>query len=177
MDVLEHLRIDGPAFGFDVCDLATDHSVDGAGGRCNFCENGGATLRSGRRRTDSFESQRQESIASEDGDGFAKFPMASGLAAAEVIVVQCRQVIVNQGVGVDEFNGACGMKRGRYFAEESARRLETQDRSNSLSTCKDAVTHGRMNGRGLHRWQRKEPLKSSINGEAVLFEERGKVHR
>src|SRR5882724_9190833 len=134
MDVLEHLWIDGLAFGFDVRDLATDHSIDGASGRCNFCEDGGAAFRRGRCCPNRFESERQEGVASEDGNCFAEFFVASGLAATEVIVVQRRQVIVNQGVGVDEFDGACGMKRRDDIAREDARRLKTQDGANSLST-------------------------------------------
>src|SRR5947207_94606 len=36
VNVLEHLRIDRLAFGFDVRDLAADHSVDGPGGSRDF---------------------------------------------------------------------------------------------------------------------------------------------
>jgi len=64
------------------------------------------------------------------------FFVARGLAAAKVIVVQRRQVIVNQRVGVDEFDGAGGMKRGRNIAGENARRLQTQDGANSLPPAK-----------------------------------------
>ena len=79
MNVLKHLRIDRLAFGFDVRDLAADHSVDRASGRRNFCEDSGAALRRGWRRTDRFESERQESVAREDGDGFAEFFWQVGL--------------------------------------------------------------------------------------------------
>jgi hypothetical protein len=177
VNVFEHLRIDGLAFGFDVRDLAADHSIDSAGGGRNFCKDGGAALSRGGRRTDRFERQRQESVTSEDGNGFAEFFVASGLASPEVIIVQRRQVIVNQGVGMDEFDGAGGMKRGRDVGSEDARRLETQDGTNPLSTGEDAVTHCRMDGRGLCRCQRKKPLERGIDSEAVLFEKWRKFHR
>jgi len=177
VDVLEHLRINGLAFGFDIRDLTANHPIDRAGSGCNFCEDGAAALRRGRRPTDGFEGKRQKSVTREDGDGFAEFLVARGFAAAEVIVVEGRQVIVNQGVGVDEFDGAGRMERGGDIAGENSRRLETQDRTNSFSTGKDAVTHGCMDGSGLRGRQRKEPLKSSIDGETVLLEKWGKFHR
>src|ERR1700719_3006832 len=176
MNILQHLRIDGLAFGFHVSDLAANHSIDGAGGGRNFCEDGSAALRCGGRCTDGFEGQRQESVASEDGDGFAEFLMASRFAAAEVIVVQRRQIIVDQGIGVDELDGASGMKRWCHIAGEDARRLETKNGADPLSSGEDAVTHCRMDGRGWCGVGRQEPSESGIDGQAVFFEEWGKFH-
>src|SRR6266568_3028710 len=103
--------------------------------------------------------------------------MASGFATAEVIVVQSRQIIMNQGISVDKFDGASGMKPGRDIVGEDARRLDTEDGANTLATGEHAVTHCGMNGRRLCRCGRKEPLESSIDNQAVLFEKWGKFHR
>src|SRR5713226_1184335 len=145
MDVLQHLRIDGLAFGFDVGDLAADHPVDGSGGGSNFRKYGSAAFGRSGGGGDSFKRQGQKSVAGENGDGFAEFFVASGFAAAEVIVVQRGQIIVDQGVRVDEFDGASRMKRGCDIASKDARRLETEDGANALASREDAVAHGRMN--------------------------------
>src|SRR6266478_7467695 len=108
MNVRQHLRIDGLAFGFDIRDLAANHSVNRAGGSSNFHDDGSATLRGGGCCTDCFERQGQESIACEDGGGLTEFLVASRFAAAEVIIVQRRQIIVNPGIGVDKLDSAGG---------------------------------------------------------------------
>src|SRR5260370_2373284 len=102
--------------------------------------------------------------------------MASGLSSAEVIVVQSRQIIVNQGISVDKFDGASGMKRGRDIADEDAGCLQTQDRANTLATGEHTVTHYGMNGSRLRRCSRKAPLDSGIDNQAALFEKWGKFH-
>src|ERR1700747_1225654 len=148
MNVLQHLWVDRFAFGFDVGDLAANHSIDGACSSGKLCKDGGAAICGGGSCTDGFKCQSQKSIAREDGDGFAEFLMASRFATAEVIVVQRRQIIVDQGESMDEFDGAGGVKGRLEIAGENTRRLETEDRADALATGKDAVTHRCMNGRG-----------------------------
>src|SRR5947208_3220675 len=118
MDVLQHLRIDGFAFGFDVSDLATDHSVDGPGSSGHFGKNGSSAFRRDRGGADRFECQGEECITGENGDGFAKFSVASRLAAAQIVIVESGQIIVDQRVCVDEFDGTGRMKDGCDIARE-----------------------------------------------------------
>src|SRR6266700_1733067 len=158
MNILQHLRIDWFAFGLDIRNLAANHSVNRAGGSSNFHDDGGAALCGGGCCTDCFERQSQESIPREDGGGLAEFLVASRFAAAEVIVVQSRQIIVNQGIGVDELDGASGMKRGCEIAGENTRRFKAEDRTNAFSTREDAITHCRVNRSGWGRFGRQEPL-------------------
>jgi hypothetical protein len=82
VNVFEHFRLDALAFCFEVGDLAADHTVNGSCGAGDFREHcdaaGGVDGRGGNR----FERQCEESIAGENGSGFAKFLVASRLAAA-----------------------------------------------------------------------------------------------
>src|SRR5712692_745795 len=78
---------------------------------------------------------------------------------------------------MNEFHGASGVKRGCAIAGEDARRLETEDRSDSLSAGEDAVTHRRMNGGRLCGCGRQQTLKSGIDGQAAFLEKWGKFHR
>ncbi len=44
-------------------------------------------------------------VAGQDGDGLAKGHVAGGLAAAQVVVVEGRQVVVDERVGVEHLEG------------------------------------------------------------------------
>ena len=107
MNVFEHLLCDRFAFGFEVGDLAADHAIYGACGSGNFRQHGYAALGVDGSRGDDFESEGEQGIAGENGGGFAEFLVARRLAAAQIVVVEGRQIVVNQRVGVDEFDGAC----------------------------------------------------------------------
>ena len=54
---------------------------------------------------DGMEGEGLEGVAGEDGDGFAEDLVAGGLAAAEVVVVEGGQVVVDEGVGVEHLDG------------------------------------------------------------------------
>ena len=49
---------------------------------------------------------RQEAVAGKNGHGFAEHLVIGGFSAPQVVVVHGGQVIVNKGVGVDEFQSA-----------------------------------------------------------------------
>ena len=69
-----------------------------------------------------FERQRQQRIARQNGGRFAEFLVAGGLAAPQVIVVERGQVVVNQRVGVNEFERARDRQnRSRRPRKKSAR--------------------------------------------------------
>ena len=88
---------------------------------------------------DGFEGLGEQGVAGEDGDGVAEFLVARGLAAAEVVVVESGEIVVDEGIGVDEFDGAgrvergvdrmgprrrCGRLRGRGWGGCACRRRE-----------------------------------------------------
>ena len=56
---------------------------------------------------DDLEGQRLQGVAREDGCGFVELAVAGRPAAAQVVVVHGRQVVVDQRVGVDHFHRAC----------------------------------------------------------------------
>ncbi len=72
-----------------------------------------------------------ERVAGEDGGGFAEGDVAGGLAAAEVVVVERGQVVVDERIGVEHFEGggelfnAFGRLRG---ARRSSARLRCRAR-------------------------------------------------
>jgi len=146
--ILQHLRIDRLALGFDVSDLATTIPLIVPAAAATSVRM--AARRSARR--ESHRWFRTPALGERRPRGWQwlhRISCGKSVAAAEVIVVQRRQIIVDQGVGVDEFDGAGGVKRGCDIAAENARRLETEDRAYSLPAGENTVTHCRMNGRRL----------------------------
>jgi len=149
------------AFGFDVHDLAADHTgsefgievahvadacADGEGdlakdGDCGWGWDGEGG--------DGLEGEGLEGVAGEDGGGFAEDDVAGGLTAAEVIVVEGGQVVVDEGVGVDHFEGGAevgdslGIGLG---ACAEAGCFHAEDRTEPLAAGEGAVPHSTVNG-------------------------------
>ena len=58
-----------------------------------------------------LEGQRLQRVAGQDGGGLVELLVTGGLAAPEIVVVHGRQVVVDQRIGVQEFDGAGGPQR------------------------------------------------------------------
>ena len=72
-------------------------------------------------------------------------------ASAQIVIVHARQIVVNQGVGVNALHGACSMDAGLTRAAAKLGSRKSQDWSEALSPGKDAVTHRLVDGGGLFR--------------------------
>ncbi len=107
----------GYAFGFDVHDLAADHAwrefcievsdaaYSGSDGERDFAEDGNGCRGWCGELGDGLEGEGLESVAGEDGGGFAEDDVAGGLAAAEVVVVEGGEIVVDEGISVDHLQG------------------------------------------------------------------------
>ena len=62
-----------------------------------------------------FKRLRQQRVARQHGDAFAEDLVVGRLAAAEIVVVHRRQIVVDERVGVDALDGA-GQRQGVGFA-------------------------------------------------------------
>ena len=116
VNVFEHLLIDRLALCFDIRHLAAHHAVDGARGAGNFREDGGAALRGYRGCSDGLKCQCQKPVTRKNRQGFAKFLVAGRFAAPQVVIVERRQVVVNQRIGMNKLEGACRMQCGTQVA-------------------------------------------------------------
>ena len=100
-----------------------------------------------------FVSLGLERVAGEDGGGFSEDDVAGGLAAAEVVVVERGQVVVDERIGVQhldrcaEFFDSVGWLWG---ARNHAGGFDTEHWAQALAAGEDAVAHGLVDrGRGL----------------------------
>lgn len=89
-----------------------------------------------------FEGQRLQAVGGEDRGGLVEGPVGGRLATAQVVVVHCRQVVVDQRVGMDQLHRAGrGVGALRRTAEGLAGGVGEQ-RANPLATVHHAVAHG-----------------------------------
>ena len=159
------------AFGFDVHDLSADHAgrefgfeiadaaYAGADGERDFAEDGYGGGGWGGKCGDGLEGEGLEGVAGEDGGGFAEDDVAGGLAAAEVVVVEGGEVVVDEGVGVEHLEGCAevGCACGDFVsAGDHAGGFHAEDGAEAFAAGEDAVAHGAVDGvrEGVGRGQK-----------------------
>src|SRR5256885_7630420 len=103
MDVLEHFRGDLSPLSLQIRHLPTHHAVDGSRSRSHLGQHSYATCRVDWSCANGLKRQSEQRVAGENRGGLAESLVTRRLAASQVIVVQRRQVIVNQRIGVNEF--------------------------------------------------------------------------
>ena len=87
------------AFALDIDHLAANKAVSAKQVGQDLDSAGVARL------AHKFKCQNAQSIASHNSRSLAKLLMAGGLAPTEIVVVDTRQIIVNQGEGVNHLQG------------------------------------------------------------------------
>src|SRR5882762_909497 len=103
--------------------------------------------------------------------------VAGGFAAAKIVVVQGGQVIVNQRIGVNHFDGAGRMQRGGNIGREYPGGLNAKDRANALAAGKNTIAHGLMNGSESSGYLWQEFFERGVYCETVFFKEFREFHR
>ena len=162
-----------PAFAFKIGDLAGNHAADGAGGAGELGDHACLAVgRHGIERGDGFECKGQQGVARQDGDGFAEYLVAGELAAAVIVIVEGGEIVVDERVGVDEFerarDGRGGFGGGRG---DGAGGFQAEDRANALAARKQAIAHGAVDSLGRLRFGGYEAVEVSVD-EGLL---RGEV--
>jgi len=76
------------------------------GGLADFARQGGAaSWGGGLVAREKLEGKSEQCIAGEEGGGFVELLMGGGVAAPEVIIIHARQVIVDQRIRMQAFEG------------------------------------------------------------------------
>jgi len=166
VDLLDKLGCGRMTFGLEIDDLAADHAggeageevaigpggqgpntgSDGAGDLAkDFDGGGGGAVQAG----DRVKREGLEGISGEDRDGLSEDFMAGGLAAAEVVVIEGWEVIVDERVRVQHFDGGTEIGGSLFpLAVRGAHApgLEAEDGAEPFAACEDTVAHGAMDG-------------------------------
>ncbi len=171
MNVLERAGVDRLSFGFDVRHLAADHAANGPCRCADLGDHAHAPCGLDRRARQRRERQRQQAVAGQNRHRLAEHFVVGGLAAPQVVVVERRQVVVNQRIGVDEFERAADLDRTLQILGEHSRHLEAQRGANSLTPRKHAVPHRTVNRRRLRIFRRQYPVQRRFDRGMICFEE------
>jgi len=177
VNVFESFGADAFAFGFQVGDLAPDHAVHGSGGSGYFGEDPYTKIGVDRSCADGFKSESQECVTGQNGDGFAELLVASRLPTAEVVVVERRKIIMDEGISVDKFDGASGIEGRRNVGSEDASGFETEDGANAFAAGEDGIAHGFVNRRRRCRGRREKAFQRRVDEFEILVEKIRKSHR
>ena len=127
-----------------------DAGADGAGDFLEDVDGGdGGAVEAG----DGVEGEGLKGVTGEDGDGVAEDLVAGGLAAAEVVVVEGGQIVVDEGVGVEHFDGGAELDGGGLGLNGAgavlvceAPGLVAEDGAKAFAAGEDGVAHGAMDG-------------------------------
>jgi hypothetical protein len=88
-----------------------------------------------------FERQRQQRVPGEDRRRLVEGAVDGRPAAAQVVVVHRRQVVVNQRIAVPAFDRRPDPPRAVALGAEGARGLDDQERPQPLAAAENGVAH------------------------------------
>ena len=102
MDVFQPRRVAGAVRRLQINHLPSHHASYRPDGMGEFMNDLQGALRSPIAGAgDGFKGQGQQSVTGKNRGGLAENHVGSGLAAPQVVVVESRQIVVNQRVRVD----------------------------------------------------------------------------
>ena len=155
MDLVESLFGDRFAFAEDVDGFSADEALgaDAFGGDFeDFDDLLGWKGEGG----EDFEGEGEEGVSSEEGNGFAELDVAGGESAAEVVVIESGEVVVDEGEGVDHLERATGVEGGLFVASDGLGGEEDEGGAEALSGSESGVAHCLVElGGGFGGWGQK----------------------
>ena len=99
-------------------------------------------LRRKRRGEHRFKGESLQRVARQHGGGLAEHLVVRRLAAAQIVVVHARQIVVNERIGMQQLHAAGGGKRGVNIAAAKTTEFQRQDRPQALAARGETVAHG-----------------------------------
>ena len=130
-------------FGRQIECLAAGHAAHSrgsrqAGDKFEPRRRGQRRLRGG----DDVEGKRQQAVSGKDGGGLVECPVNGRLAAPEIVVVHCRQVVVDEGIAVHAFKRRRDPRCVGTVRVEQRRAFHDQKWPQPLAAVENAVPHG-----------------------------------
>ena len=84
----------------------------------------------------------QKAVTREDSDSFAIDAVVCGATSTEIIVVHAGEIVVNEGVGVNAFDGASGGNSDGLVSSHSPSGGEAENGAKPFASCEKTVAHG-----------------------------------
>ena len=171
MDVFQHGQVGLGMFSFEVHDLAADHTLhraravgdcfDDAHARlCGTLQAGQYLIRLGLQR-----------VARQDGNGLTINLVAGRPAAAQVIVIQRGQIVMDQRVGMQHFQrGAQLFNPVGKKTRNHASGLHTKYGTEPLAAGEHAVTHRSVDRDRMLGSRREQALQRRVGQRLALLQ-------
>lgn len=91
----------------------------------------------------------QKPVPRQNGDGFPEDAVIGRASAPEIIIIHTGEIVMNEGIGVNAFDGAGG-RQGEGFGSTSGPGCrQAEDGTEPFSSGKQAVPHGLVDQRGV----------------------------
>jgi hypothetical protein len=147
MDILQCCSVRTLALCFKIFDLSANHSVNGASAPSYLFNDFYAIFRGALQPRQDFIRLRLKRVAGKDRQGFPKDDVAGWLAAAEIVIVERRQIVMNERLCMQHFQCAAQFFHAfRQASGDHARGLKAQNRTKPFASGKNTVSHGLMDG-------------------------------
>ncbi len=146
--------------GGEIDHLPTDHALRARRGGQRQHQIGAHLCIAMRRGVgEHFEGARQQPVAGEDRRGFVVFDMRGGTAAAQIVIVHRRQIVMHQAVAMHHLDGAGDAQRAVLVDAEELGALHHQEGPQPLAAAQRRIAHRLEHAafeRVAHRQQRVE---------------------
>ena len=137
----DRVAVEGGALGGEVERLAARHPAE-AGGAGEHGDEGRADAAIGLEARQDVEGHGEQRVAGKDRGRLVEGAMQGRAAAAQVVVVHRRQVVVDEAVGVDAFERGGGLGNRRSGGAEEARGFDQDEGPETLAGGECRVAHG-----------------------------------
>ena len=109
-------------------------------------------------------------VTGKNGHGFAEGFVACGASTAKIVVVECGKVVVDQGIGVQHFDGCTEIGDTiRQSAVDHASCFHAQDGTQPLASGENGMPHGLVNRRRVLGSGRQQTLERLVCKFLPLF--------
>jgi hypothetical protein len=102
--------------------------------------------------------------------------VVGGVAPPEIVVVHGRQVIVDEGIGMDHLHGTGRGKRPRHFPPHRLAGGQHENGTDPLAAGEHRIAHGFMEGDGKLVLPGKKAVESLVHQLAAFFKVFLQVH-
>ncbi len=128
--------------------LAARHAAEARGAgktQDEFGPHGPVRIR--RRVGQDLEGQRLQRVAGQNGGGLVEGDVHRRPVAAQIVVVHGREIVMDEGIAVQEFDGRSRSDGAAPGKAEQPRGFDDQEGPQSLAAAENGVTHGGQKAR------------------------------
>ncbi len=106
---------------------------------------------------------RHQGISGQNGDRIAEDFVTGREPPSQVVVIQRRQVVMDQGIGVHHFDCGAKVQKNVAVSRKALSRSQHQNGTHALASGKNGIAHGFVNSLRLFAFRRKQPSQAIIH--------------